>query len=66
MALAKRERTAGLVIRAWLKDDSATGLRARITSTLDLSSDGEIVTVACTGAEVSAAVDSWLQAFLGN
>jgi hypothetical protein len=40
------ERTAVLVLRAWLEDATGTGLRLRITQTLDVSRHGETVIVA--------------------
>ena len=59
------ERTAVLVIRAWLEDDTATPLRARITSTLDASVYAPTETVvAASEKEIVKAVRAWLRAFV--
>lgn len=59
------ERTGVLVIRAWLEDeDGAKPLRARITSTLDVSAPRATDTVgAASEAEIVSAVRAWLRAF---
>jgi hypothetical protein len=59
------ERTAVLVIRAWLEeDDDAKRLRARITSTLDASARQATDTIgAASEKEIVNAVRTWLRAF---
>jgi hypothetical protein len=57
------QRTGVLVVRAWLEDATETGLRVRITQTLDVSRHGENVIVAARRDDVYAAVRSWLEAF---
>jgi len=50
-----------LVLRAWLEEG---GLRARITSTLDLEHEDERVEVAATSDDVLASVARWLEALV--
>ena len=61
------ERTAVLVIRVWLEEgDDATPkpLRARITSTLDVSEQrAPDMTAAASEKEIVNAVRAWLRAF---
>ena len=59
------ERTAVLVIRAWLeKENEQKPLRARITSTLDASTAGATRSVgASSESEIVNAVRAWLWAF---
>jgi hypothetical protein len=57
--MTERERTAVLVLRVWTEPGEA-GLRARITTLLDLSRPDEVSrTVAGRGA-ITAAVEGWL------
>lgn len=60
------ERTAVLVIRAWLEEEKVESpLRARITSTLDVSAPRATETVvAASEEEVVKAVRDWLRAFV--
>jgi hypothetical protein len=63
------ERTAVLVIRAWLEgeEDSSPRFRARVTSTLDVSERGEPMTATCASEhEVVRAVRGWLRAFVAD
>jgi hypothetical protein len=55
-----------LVIRIWIEGTRAHGFRARITSTVDLESREEFVTVAGSPEAVHDAVDAWLSAFLSR
>ena len=60
------ERTAVLVIRAWLEDENDEELfRARITSTLDASTGPPLTRSVAVASEQDAlrAVQDWLQAF---
>jgi hypothetical protein len=58
------ERTAVLVVRVWLEEgDTELPLRARITSTLDVSEHGATDTVgAASEKEIVKAVRAWLRA----
>jgi len=49
-----------LVIRVWFQQ---YGLRARITSSLDIERGNEIVTVAGSAEEVQTTVAEWLRRF---
>ncbi len=61
------EKTGVLVIRAWLEEGLETNaLRARITSTVDLSADETLETTAASEEEILAAVEAWLRAFRGS
>ncbi len=62
------ERTAVLVIRAWLEEDNVENpLRVRITRTLDVSAAKATETFgAASEDEVLAAVRSWLRAFVSG
>ncbi len=59
------ERTAVLVIRAWLEPTNETAaLRARVTSTLDVSVPGRRTTTSVASEEeIVNAVRAWLRAF---
>ena len=59
------DETVGvLVIRVWVEDTSPEGLRARITSTLDVTSNETGVTGAASVDEICAIVRGWLKVFL--
>jgi hypothetical protein len=60
------ERVGVLVVRVWAEGPPAEGLRARITTTLDLSSGDEAVTLAGDKEAVLAAVREWLDAFISG
>lgn len=53
------ERTAVLVLRAWL-DGENCGLRVRAIETLDVEHTPSTTTAAATAAEVHAIVEHWL------
>ncbi len=61
-----RERAGAIVVRVWIEPgaDHLEGLRARITSSPDLSSAGETVQFASGSEEILTAVRSWLDRFL--
>jgi hypothetical protein len=61
-----REHAAALAIRAWIEQGSTPieGLRARITSTIDLSSPEQRVTVAASPEEILGEIRGWLDRFL--
>ena len=62
--VAAVERTAVLVIRAWLETGlEESELRARIVATPDVSSRARVETAAASEAEILAAVASWLRSF---
>jgi hypothetical protein len=59
-----RERTALLVIRAWIEGNGESQLRARITQTADLNGRKEISTAAATRDDIARAVTEWLDRLL--
>ncbi len=63
VTLPPDERTAVLVIRAWL-ESQAPRLRARISQTPDLVGGEESSTVVSTPEAVTRAVTEWLEALL--
>jgi len=62
-----QNRTGLLTVRVWLEEYSGSdGLRARITQTVDLLEDTQIVTAVATTDGVYATVRDWLEAYLAN
>jgi len=53
-----------LVMQAWLEEESETGLRVRITSRLDITSQEEVVVVAAVPERVYRVVREWLESFI--
>jgi hypothetical protein len=58
------ERTGVLVVRIWVEPGVGGGLRARMTSTLDVTEQDEVVTVASTPDGIAAVVDRWIDDFV--
>jgi hypothetical protein len=63
MVAAVPRRTGVLVVRAWLEGERPGTLRARITSTLDLSRRDVAVSAASSAEEIQRAVRAWLDEF---
>jgi hypothetical protein len=59
--MAAPERTAVLVIRAWLEEGK---LRARITRRLDISSPTTVESAATSEDEILGVVRAWLLEFI--
>lgn len=60
--MATVQKTAVLVIRAWLEEGLDTdALRARITWTIDASAAGTLETVVASEAEILAVLQVWLR-----
>lgn len=57
-----QERTGVLLLRVWA-DDTARGLRARITHVLDITTAEERVVIAGSPEEIEKAVREWLAEF---
>jgi hypothetical protein len=56
-----------LIVRAWIEDSLGRGgLRARITRTIDVSSEEKVETAAASREEVVHAVEEWLDEFAGR
>lgn len=66
MTAADGQRIGVLVVRAWLEDASNLALRARITQTLDIAAQDELIIVASSTEDVCDAVRAWLDAFVGD
>jgi hypothetical protein len=66
VAAEAREHAAALAVRAWIERGSPPldGLRARITSTIDLTTPEQTVTVVANPEEILGEVRSWLERFL--
>jgi hypothetical protein len=61
------QKTAVLVIRAWLEASPDTNaLRARITRTLDVSEGEMLETAAASEEEIIVAVSAWLRSVTGS
>lgn len=58
------DRTGVFLVRLWLETDHSTGLRARITQTLDTSVHEESRAVAATAADICAVVTQWVEDFM--
>ena len=62
-----REHAAALAVRAWIEPGATDGgLRARITSTVDLEMRDEQVMVAFQREEIVGEVSRWLERFLAT
>ncbi|MDX6534964.1 MAG: hypothetical protein QOJ13_3245 [Gaiellales bacterium] len=61
-----RRPTAVLVVRVWMDGDRPASLRARITSTADVSQRSEVNSVASSPDQIRAAMSQWLGAFLAG
>jgi hypothetical protein len=59
-------RTALLIIRAWVEQDSAEPLRAQVRVTRDVSSGIEQTLAFVQPDEVAQLVDAWLQDVLAG
>jgi hypothetical protein len=60
------ERTALLVIRAWIEANGEAHLRARITQTAGTDGVNETSRVAASKSEITDAVAAWLDEFLDD
>jgi hypothetical protein len=59
-----RERTGLLLVRIWTDAAPGTGVRARITRTLDVERPEAAMTSVYPVEDVEAVMRSWLHAFL--
>jgi hypothetical protein len=57
--MSRPERVGLLLVRAWIEDADPV-LKARITYTLDLVSNGQVVRTAATRAGIDEVVSEWL------
>lgn len=54
-----------MVVRIWI-EGSGSGLRARLTQTLDVSSHEETSQVAATAEAILGAIEAWIEAFVSE
>lgn len=66
MSAVPDERTALLVIRAWIEANGEAHLRARITQTAGASPGAETSRVAASKSEITEAVAAWLDDFVDD
>lgn len=65
MKVNVNDRTGMLIVRLWIEGVSSTGLRARITRTLDTTGPEHSVAVAATPDDVYSIVRGWVEEFVG-
>jgi len=64
VAVTRPEAVGVLIVRVWLEGSPELRLRARITRTLDVTSEAEEVTTTSSVEEVQATVRRWLDDFV--
>lgn len=52
-----------IVVRVWIERDAPKPLRARITTSSDLSTDEQTIAVVAGAEEIVDAVRAWLETF---
>lgn len=57
------DRTGVLILRLWIETNHETGLRARITQTLDSTATEQPIAIAATADDICSIVKKWVQAF---
>lgn len=63
MKAVSPDRTGVLILRLWIETNHETGLRARITQTLDTMAAEESVAVATSADDICAVVKQWVEKF---
>lgn len=63
MKVLSSDRTGVLIVRLWIEANHETGLRARITQTVDTMAAEQSVAVAASADDISAVVKQWVEAF---
>lgn len=63
MKTTSPDRTGALVVRLWIEADHETGLRARITQTLDTMATEQSVATATSADEICTVVKEWVEHF---
>lgn len=63
MSIRSPDRTGVLIVRLWIEASHETGLRARITRSLDSSKDEELTAVASTADGICEIVKKWVDDF---
>jgi hypothetical protein len=62
MRTQSSDRTGMLILRLWIEENHETGLRARITQTLDTAVERPLA-VAASADDICAVVKQWVQDF---
>ena len=63
MSLDVSERTGVMIVRLWIEADHPSGLRARITQTLDTTTTEHSVAVGASADDICDVVKGWVDAF---
>lgn len=63
MSMPSADRAAVMVVRLWVEGNRETGLRARITQTLDTTGTERSLAVAASADDICDAVKLWVDAF---
>ena len=63
MKTTSPERTGALVVRLWIEANHETGMRARITQTLDTMATEQSVATASSADEICTVVKEWVEDF---
>ncbi|MGZ6266979.1 MAG: hypothetical protein ACXVD9_05045 [Actinomycetota bacterium] len=58
--------TGMLILRLWVEGNTLTGLRARITQTLDGTGGERSVATAATAEDIYAVVRRWVETFVND
>jgi hypothetical protein len=60
------DRTGVLILRLWIEANHETGLRARITQSLDSTAAEQPLAVAASADDICAIVKQWVHDFEGS
>lgn len=63
METLSSDRTGMLIVRLWIEANHETGLRARITQTLDTMATEQAVATAASADDICAVVKQWVEDF---
>lgn len=66
MGLRSPDRTGVLIVRLWIEASHETGLRARITKSLDATKSEEVTAVASTADGICEVVKEWVDDFAAH
>ena len=64
VAISNADRTGILIVRLWIETDPVTGLRARITQTLDTTETEQHVKTVSTTTDIYSIVRTWVESFV--
>ena len=63
MSLEANERTGIMLVRLWIEANHPSGLRARITQTLDTTTTEHSVVVGASADDICEVVKRWVDTF---